>query len=279
MKADERRTIEGLIALGMSSYEARAYVALLAAGKELNGYEVAKRSGLPRTAVYETLAKLTARGAAFEVRNGDDAVAYVPLPGENYLARLRADFSSTVQALEESVPRISRSAPSVVHRLEDSNGVLARTHDLFRDATREVHVMLFTEEMKLLTEDLKAAHDRGVEVTVDVFGAADPDQEIGRVYHHLMRDAQRVIERIGCRLLIAVADVDTVLISAAVGDTMSGMFTNEPAVVLVALELIRHDIAIQALADRHGMATLRELLEEDPELAGLVSGHLPSLGD
>ena len=40
----------------------------VAAGTPLNGYEVAKRSGVPRSTVYETLAKLVGRGAAYEVR-------------------------------------------------------------------------------------------------------------------------------------------------------------------------------------------------------------------
>ena len=55
---------------GLSGYEAKAYLALLAGGEPMNGYEVAKASGVPRSTVYETLGKLVARGAAFEV-NGD----------------------------------------------------------------------------------------------------------------------------------------------------------------------------------------------------------------
>ena len=52
---------------GMPGYEAKAYLALLTAGEPMNGYEVAKVSGVPRSTVYETLGKLVARGAVFEV--------------------------------------------------------------------------------------------------------------------------------------------------------------------------------------------------------------------
>ncbi|MFD2351428.1 TrmB family transcriptional regulator [Nonomuraea ferruginea] len=72
--------IEELQRLGMSGYEAKAYVALVAAGAPLNGYEVAKRSGVPRSTVYETLGKLVGRGAAYEVRLGDAGVGYISLP-------------------------------------------------------------------------------------------------------------------------------------------------------------------------------------------------------
>src|SRR5262249_33872361 len=44
-------SIERLQELGMSGYEAKAYIALVAAGEPLNGYEVAKRSGVPRSTV------------------------------------------------------------------------------------------------------------------------------------------------------------------------------------------------------------------------------------
>jgi sugar-specific transcriptional regulator TrmB len=264
------------MALGMTSYEARAYVALLAAGKQLNGYEVAKRSGLPRTAIYETLSKLTARGAAFEVRNDDDAVAYLPLPGESYLARLQSQFGDTMAALRESVPRVSRPAPKVVHRLEDSQGVLARARDLIRGASKEVYLMLFAEELTLIADDLQAAEQRGIEVTTVLIG--ESDTEIGTMYRHRFRDAEHVAARLGCRLFLVVVDIDDLLISAAVDDHIAGMYTNEPAMVLVALELIRHDAAIQALADRHGWTPLRELLDSDPEIHRLATGRLPSLG-
>jgi len=58
--------VERLQHLGMSGYEAKAYVALVASGVPINGYEVAKKSGVPRSTVYEPLGKLAARGAAFE---------------------------------------------------------------------------------------------------------------------------------------------------------------------------------------------------------------------
>ena len=48
--------------LGFSEYEARAYLALLQRNP-LNGYELAKVSGLPRANVYAVLQKLEDRGA------------------------------------------------------------------------------------------------------------------------------------------------------------------------------------------------------------------------
>ena len=55
--------LHALHQLGFTEYEARAYAALVAGG-ELNGYALAKASGIPRANVYAVAGKLVARGAA-----------------------------------------------------------------------------------------------------------------------------------------------------------------------------------------------------------------------
>ena len=62
-------------------------------GQPLNGYEVAKASGAgPRSTVYETLAKLVARGAAYEVRSGEESIEYMPLPPASLVSRPRREI-------------------------------------------------------------------------------------------------------------------------------------------------------------------------------------------
>ncbi len=52
--------------LGFGDYEARAYVALLQRSP-INGYELAKASGVPRANIYAVLQKLAERGAVVRV--------------------------------------------------------------------------------------------------------------------------------------------------------------------------------------------------------------------
>ena len=59
-----RRVTEELQRLGLSGYEAKAYVALVSAGEAVNGYEVAKRSGVPRSTVTPRVASRAARTSA-----------------------------------------------------------------------------------------------------------------------------------------------------------------------------------------------------------------------
>src|SRR5262245_65667787 len=71
--------------LGFGEYEARVYVSLLAHGP-LSGYEVSKRSGVPRPNVYPALQRLEERGAvtALAARRG---ARYAARPAAELLDR------------------------------------------------------------------------------------------------------------------------------------------------------------------------------------------------
>src|SRR5450631_77923 len=97
---------EALVSLGLSEYEARAYVALARYGS-LNGYEVAKRSGVPRPNIYAVLERLERRRIVVAVREGD-ATRYSARPQDEFVSRLRREhelvFDRATAALAELKP-------------------------------------------------------------------------------------------------------------------------------------------------------------------------------
>ena len=64
-----------LVAVGLTRNEAVAYVTLLESEGAVTGYEVAQRSGIPRSAVYSVLRRLEEAGGAFLA--GADPARYV----------------------------------------------------------------------------------------------------------------------------------------------------------------------------------------------------------
>ena len=50
--------------LGFSQYESKAYIALLQ-NSPVTGYELSKRSGVPRSMIYEVINKLNDKGAIY----------------------------------------------------------------------------------------------------------------------------------------------------------------------------------------------------------------------
>ena len=80
--------------LGFGGYEARAYIALLQRSP-LNGYELAKASGVPRSNIYPVLQKLEARGAVVRLEMPGGA-RYTPVPPQELLAQLGDQFQIAV---------------------------------------------------------------------------------------------------------------------------------------------------------------------------------------
>ena len=257
--------IERLRHLGMSGYEAKTYLALVGAGEPLNGYEVAKRSGVPRSTVYETLGKLVARGAAFEVRGSGDAVDYLPLPVKALLSRLSRDYSESLAALDAMLPAIA-VPPTVhlIHNLSGAGALLERARDVVAGARRELFLSIWPEEMGGLRDMVVRAAARSVAVTSIAFG--DVGEPVGRTYQHELSTPEVVMENLGCRMLTVVGDRQEAVIGGFTEAGAWGVYTDNPAVVLLAVEYIRHDIATQLMGNHFDAEQIRQFWQEDPDL-------------
>jgi sugar-specific transcriptional regulator TrmB len=260
--------------VGMSGYEAKAYVALLQFGRPVNGYEVAKRSGVPRSTVYETLAKLVARGAAFEVRDGTSSggTSYLALPAESLLARLRREFDSHLSALSISLPDVvAPIEASLVYNIRGRANVLERARGLIDSASEDLFISIWPEEAESLLDTMERATKRGAEVFVMSFGKLG--RNVGYTYEHRFSAKDVVLERTGARLFVICPDRRSVLIGGAVDGEMWAMSSDDPAVVLVAAEYVRHDIAMQVLVERLGEEAVDSFWHVDPALVRLQHGR------
>lgn len=265
------RVVELLKAIGMSGYEAKAYVALVRAARPLNGYEVAKASGVPRSTVYETLGKLVARGAAFEVKDVENGTGYLALPAETLIVRLRQTLADTIDGLTEALAALASPAEThLVQHVRGDEHVLARAVDVVDAARQSLFCSVWPQELDVLLPALRRAAERGVDVSCITFGPVDSELgELGHVYEHRFSSPEIVAARMGCRVFTVVGDRDAVLIGAVDEGGTWGMWSDDPAVVLVAGEYVRHDIALQVIVGRAGASDLQRVWESDADLEHL----------
>jgi sugar-specific transcriptional regulator TrmB len=87
--------------LGFSEYEARAYVALLQRSP-LNGYELAKASGIPRPNIYAILQKLEERNAIVRLETAT-GTRYVPVAPEKLTQQISTQFGDVLSAAQSSL--------------------------------------------------------------------------------------------------------------------------------------------------------------------------------
>jgi sugar-specific transcriptional regulator TrmB len=242
----------------MSGYEAKAYLALVSAGHPLNGYEVAKMSGVPRSTVYETLSKLVARSAAFEVRTDDSFnVAYVPLPPSTLFGRVRDETEDAIEKLRGMLPKLAvRPSVHFTHSLPSRSDVLGRCQDLVATARSDLLLLVWPEEYELLEPSLRRADKDGVDISLVLLGSES--EVVGRAIEHIFASGPEVMGDLGCRLVVLVSDREAVVVAGMLEDEAWGVFTDDPAVVMLAAEFIVFDMTVQNFVQFVGPVKLAE---------------------
>ena len=94
-----------LVKIGFSEYEAKAYQALLRKNP-VTGYELAKVSGVPRSMIYETMGKLTSRGAAITLRTGG-STKYAPIAASEFLSQIQREQEVLLDSLRDDLSKVS----------------------------------------------------------------------------------------------------------------------------------------------------------------------------
>jgi sugar-specific transcriptional regulator TrmB len=160
--------IENLKILGMSEYEAKAYVSLVKLGKA-TAREVHEDSGIPRARIYDVLEKLVRKGFA-EYEEGEPR-KYIPFDPQKVIKRLKLRY---ITAAEESLIELEKIkltkgrefSPALVMR-EEWN-IKERIREGLKSAEKEV--IILTSDIGFLTEleeDFKSA-GRRVKLTIIV---------------------------------------------------------------------------------------------------------------
>ncbi len=94
--------------LGLTDYEARAYIGLLREGP-LTGYAVAKASGIPTSKSYEAVDGLARKGGATLLPG--DPPRHAAVPPDALLAQARQKHAQALEQLGEILAQASRPAP------------------------------------------------------------------------------------------------------------------------------------------------------------------------
>jgi sugar-specific transcriptional regulator TrmB len=156
--------IELLQKLGFGEYEAKAYIALLQRSP-LNGYELAKASGIPRPNIYAVLPKLEERGAVLRIDTPAGA-RYAPVPPAELTNRLRDTFQRELTEASRTLEDMSSPAErEYVLNTEGYSALVDQARTLIEAADTELLIALWPQEAQLLSGTLRTAEERGVAVT------------------------------------------------------------------------------------------------------------------
>ncbi len=237
--------VQQLCDVGLTRNEALAYLCLLEAPEEvgLTGYEVAARSGIPRSAVYTVLRRLEHAGAAFAA--GANPARYLPISPKRLVHQMRALSTTRYDALNQGLQRLpQRADPEPVWIVSRYEAVLERARRMLSSATSSVYLSAWPRELNQLREDLEEATGRGLHGVLHCPVAAEDPPTGFAVWGDEERDDTRST---WAHKLLLVVDRQQALIGGAEPDgDNQAVWTRNPSLVDVSTNHIILDITLIA---------------------------------
>lgn len=243
--------------LGFSQYEASCYMALTSR-HPVNGSQLSKISGIARSRIYDVLRSLVAKGYVVEVNSG----LYAPLPADELIRRLKHDFSSSIDALEDQLAKSSqKESIEYIWTLTGYDNVMEKAREMINDAENEIYVRLFPKAHDHLAVPLEEAGARGVGIRYIAMGNIPKLFDI-QVTHP---DHEHLEEKIGGRSIDIITDRSQALVGIFQNDKhdLSQInWTRNPWFVLANRDSLRHDFYhcfLEKILDRRQELTPDEI--------------------
>ncbi len=261
--------VDRLQELGLSEYEARAYVALLRE-HPATAYETARRSGIPSSKIYQVIDRLEAKRMAVALAEGE-RVRYVPAPAQEFLSGYRERMEESLHGLGDELSRLETGPTlSAVWNLAGEESFRERTQGMVRSARKTILLSAWDEELRALEPVLHGRERKGVKIAIVRFGPSDVTA--GKVFAHPIEDT--LYSEKGGRGFTLVADGREALVATFAADgRVEGAWSANTGFVTLAEDYVKHDIYIMKIVRRFdrmlvrtfgtGYGMLRDVFEDE----------------
>ena len=256
------KTIENLVKLGFSEYEAKAYVALLQE-HPATGYQLSKISGIPRSMIYEVMGKLITRGTAMLLHKFG-STQYAPVPAEEYLSQLNRDYTELVADIKTDLTELdSASDMAYVWNIDGHNNMMAKAVEMISQAKNRIYLAVLPLTYPALKTTLEKAVGSGVRVVL--YSSSELDLPGGRVVvSPLSEDDLKQDEGLG---FVLVTDGQEVLIGERLSASNArASWTRSPLFVLIAEHHLRTDLYLPQILNLLGDKAKKVIHTDDYEL-------------
>ena len=239
--------ITKLSEIGLSEYEAKAYLALLRSNPS-TAYEIAKESGIPTSKIYQVIHKLTAKGICILSEENSRIKHYIPIQPDEFLSQYKSTVGTLVDSLkEEFVGLGSRQDVSRIWNISDYDHLTDKATRMIDSAHSVLLLSLWKEELESLEPALRRAEGRGVRIALVHFGL--PKLEVGQVYYHPIEDT--LYAEKGGRGFVLIADSQEVLIgTVSYEGKTEGAWSRNKGFVMIAEDYVKHDVYITKIIKR-----------------------------
>ena len=251
--------LTGFTQIGFTEYEAKVYLALLHESPA-TGYQLSKKSGVPRSMVYDALGRLSARGAVMDTIEGR-ATLYRPVPPGLLLDSYEDEQRQLTEELRKGLAAInSTTDEDHVWSINGRKSIWSYAAQMIRSAQEEIFLILTDDDLDFLNAEITDAHSRSVNLNTLLTGDAAFD--LGHVAHHPFKESE--MQELTDTLMVVV-DKTKVLI-ADTKQEATATITGSRNLVLIARQFVWMELFAQRVAALLGPETISKLDPEDQKI-------------
>lgn len=233
--------------LGFTEYEGKVYISLLNT-HPASAYTISKDSGVPHSRVYDITRRLIEKGVA--VSTGVNPEVFTPLSPQELIFKLKREYEQSTDELEKQLKKINfKSDFDPVWNVRNREQAFKLTGDQIVHAQHSVYIGIWSEELPMLSEELKNADNRGVSVFILIYGRDNLD--FGETYNH-DTEGFSTLNELGRTLDCAVDD--RWCITGALGGSRESqiIWTRNSGLVQTIKSYISHDLYLAEISKHFG---------------------------
>ena len=251
--------LSGLGDLGFTEYEAKIYLALLRENPT-NGYQLSKKTGVPRSMVYEALGRLHARGAVLK-SGAERSTIYRPLPPEELLDRYDRQHQQLISGLRDNLLSLYDSNnEESLWTISGREASFAYASKMIANSKNEVYLVLDDTALEQLRSEIISAGERGNKIGVLLTGT--DELNCGQVSYH--PPAESELQGLD-NMVVVVVDGKECLI-ADMNHEMTTTVTSSRNLVLITRQFVWMELFAQRINESVNPDLLDQLEENDRKI-------------
>lgn len=259
---EKKEIVEAIENLGLSAYEAKAYFALLSEFP-LTGYKLSKNSGVPRSRIYETIEKLTAKGLVLTQEGATTLLKPVSL--ESFLEKKEKESKQNIDFLKEILPHIKKpvEAPGIWN-ISGRDQIFENINHIISKSKSHIYLVGYNSDILLLEGTLSEAEKRDVSVFGVYSGEKIPSLKNLNPHQGQPSSSFRDIA-------LSIDSEKAIVGYTFPSDGARIAITKNPGIIHVAEDYIKHEILLSRLFktfDKVPSEKLNKLYHE-------IMGHMP----
>jgi predicted transcriptional regulator len=229
--------ISRLEKMGLSNYEARAYLAALNQ-PPITGYKLSQLSGVPRSRIYETIEKLISKGLLVFQSGEKNFVA--PLDFKTFLNRIERENSESIKYLREKLPKVNQHDDKGVWSISGREQIFEIVGDMILGARKYVYVEMSGNDIPLIKQSVQNSQKKNIQVWGIYCG--ESKVQIKNFFPHLGDSCATCTE-----IALCVDGKHALIGSTWPVDTATAALTQNNGFVYITEQYIKHEVFLHLL--------------------------------